>query len=182
LHEFRETEQNSKQIALIHHLLRAGEAIGLPLWLESGWAVDARLGRVTREHEDIDLAIPAERMGEFHALLQTLGAGSTQTTDYGFLVEVRGILLDCEPCYLVDGRYELEGVPPHACPLEKQGTLGGVAVRCTSWQAILWEYFSYLQEVPYADWPTKDKASYAVVRTAVGEPVASAWHTLFSNQ
>lgn len=179
------TPTNAKQITLIHHLLQAGEAIDLPLWIESGWAVDARLGRVTREHKDIDLAIPAERMEEFQALLQTLGAGAIQTTDYGFLVEVGGILLDCEQCCLADGNYELEGVPPPACPLEKQGTLAGVAVRCTSWQAILWEYFYYLQEVPYADWPTKDKESYAVVRTAVSEPVASAWHALFlatSNQ
>lgn len=36
-----------------------------------------------------------------------------------------------------------------------------------------------LQEVPYADWPAKDKASYAVVRQAIGEAQVEAWHDLF---
>jgi hypothetical protein len=33
---------NSLQVRLIHDVLGAAEAEDLPLWLESGWAIDAR--------------------------------------------------------------------------------------------------------------------------------------------
>ncbi|HWP49077.1 MAG TPA: hypothetical protein VNM22_18115 [Candidatus Limnocylindrales bacterium] len=41
-------------------------------------------------------------------------------------------------------------------------------VRCISWKAILWEYFYYREEVPYSDWPLKDKESYFLVRPTIG--------------
>jgi 2''-aminoglycoside nucleotidyltransferase len=168
------------QVRLIHDLVRAADAIDLPLWLESGWAVDARLGRVTREHGDIDLAIPAERMADFHGLLRHRSAGPVENTDYGFLVRVDGVLLDCKPCVLVNGSYELEGGFRGSCPPGKEGIIEGVRVRCTSWSAILQEYFHYLQEVTYADWPAKDKESYRAVRAAVGDSRAEALHAEFS--
>jgi 2''-aminoglycoside nucleotidyltransferase len=121
-----------EQINLIHQLMAASDALGLPLWLESGWAVDARLGRVTRSHSDVDLAIPSERMEDFTDLLRALGARTFETTEYGFLVHIGGVLLDCEPCHLTDGAYELTGVPVGSCPDEKQGRIHGMAVRCTS--------------------------------------------------
>lgn len=171
--------ENDRQIALIHRLLPEAEALGLPLWLESGWAVDARLGRVTREHEDVDLAVPAEHMARFQALLRAHGASGFEVTDYGFLVRLDGVLLDCEPCLPVAGAYELDGVPPGACPMEPEGVIDGLRVRCTSWQAILWEYFFYLQEVPHEQWPLKDRRSYQAVRAAVGTACADAWHASF---
>jgi hypothetical protein len=42
---------------------------GIKLWLESGWAIDARLGRVTRVHEDIDIAYPQEHHDVYVKLL-----------------------------------------------------------------------------------------------------------------
>src|SRR5687767_7729424 len=89
---------NTTHISLIHEILAAAEEQGLPLWLESGWAIDARLGKITREHDDIDLAIPIDRYDQFMSTLQTFGSGKVEKTDYGFLVHVRNILLDCEPC------------------------------------------------------------------------------------
>ena len=170
---------NAQHLPLIHQLLTDTEQINLPIWLGGGWAVDARLGHITREHEEIDLAVPAERMDEFIVLLQTYGAGAIEQTDYGFLVTVAGVLLDCEPCERGPDAYEIDGVPAGACPLAKEGVIDGVDVLCISWHAILWDYFYYLQEVPYADWPAKDKASYAVVRQAIGEAQVEAWHDLF---
>jgi 2''-aminoglycoside nucleotidyltransferase len=167
------------QIALIHTLMQQAAAQDMPLWLESGWAVDARQGRVTREHGDIDLAVPAPRISDFKNTLRKLGAGAFEETDYGFLVHVQNILLDCEPCHPIDGAYELEDVPPGACPLDAQGTLQGEPVRCVSWHAILWEYFYYLQELPYEAWPRKDKDSYAFIRQTMGEETAQQWHAQF---
>ncbi|KAB8145773.1 aminoglycoside nucleotidyltransferase ANT(2'')-Ia [Chloroflexia bacterium SDU3-3] len=161
---------NDDQIALIHRLMQRCDALSLPIWLESGWAVDARLGRVTREHSDIDLAFPAERIAEFTALLRSEGASNFEQMDYGFLAALGGVLLDCEPC-LWDGRaYELAGMPPGSCPAERQGSLAGRDIRCISWDAILWEYFGYLDELPFASWPQKDVDSYRLVCATLGEP------------
>jgi aminoglycoside 2''-adenylyltransferase len=160
---------NPTHISLIHDILAAAEERGLPLWLESGWAIDARLGMITREHEDIDLAFPGERHEQFMSVLQTFGSGKVEKTDYGFLVYARNILLDCEPCIQHGENYELEGAPAGSCPREKQGIIAGVALRCTSWETILWEYFSYLDEVPQTSWRPKDFESYALVCEALGE-------------
>jgi aminoglycoside 2''-adenylyltransferase len=79
------------------------------------------LGKITRPHSDIDFAFPAERQAEFITLLQSVGCGRIDFNDYGFLVQVRGVLLDCEPCELRGKVYELEGYPSGSCPWEKQG-------------------------------------------------------------
>jgi 2''-aminoglycoside nucleotidyltransferase len=171
---------NADHIALIHDLQQVCDLMDLPIWLESGWAVDARLGRITREHEDVDFAVPAGRMDDFKNLLVARGASDFQQMDYGFLVQAgKGVLLDCEPCHWSGKTYELEGVPAGSCPAEKQGVLAGVPVRCTSWAAILWEYFYYLDEMPYASWPVKDKASYQLVQHTVGEKEVARLHALF---
>ena len=44
---------NKAHIALIHDLFAETEEKNLPLWLESGWAIDAKLQEITREHDDI---------------------------------------------------------------------------------------------------------------------------------
>jgi aminoglycoside 2''-adenylyltransferase len=161
---------NAAHLELLFELLAAADARQLPLWLESGWAIDARLGRITREHEDIDLAFPAERETEFRELLRAFGGNDFEKMDYGFLVTVRGVLLDCEPCERLGDVYELgDGIPAGSCPWTTEGTLAGVAVRCTSWAAIIWDYFYYLEEVPQAQWRPKDFDSYALVRATLGE-------------
>lgn len=160
-----------RHIALIHELLGDAEWQELPLWLGSGWAIDARLEKITRDHEDIDLTFPGERWDEFRSFLRSFGCGSFEETDYGFLVSVRGELLDCEPCIKTGSAYELDGVPSGSCPWDKQGTIAGVTVRCTSWEAILWEYLHYLDEVPRTSWRPKDFEGYATARRALGEPL-----------
>jgi 2''-aminoglycoside nucleotidyltransferase len=166
----------------LHHLLHAAETHGLPLWLSGGWAIDARLGRITREHGDIDLAFPGERRADLLALLRELGGGPIETTDYGFLITVNGILLDCEPCTRVGAVYELDGPPPGTCPWEPQGAIAGVAVRCVSWEAILWDYFYYLDEVPQAAWRPQDHVSYALARAAYGAAATEQLHLRFRTE
>jgi aminoglycoside 2''-adenylyltransferase len=171
---------NSVQLPLIFELFDAAENLGLPLWLESGWAIDARLGRITREHEDVDLAFPLERLEEFTSLLQLFDCGVFEKTDYGFLVYARGVLLDCEACVKQPNGYELEGVPAGSCPWEKQGSIAGVAVRCTSWDAILWEYLYYLDEVPQSDWREKDFGSYETVCRVLGQAAVERLQATFA--
>ena len=172
---------HTSHIPLIHQLLAAAEEQNLPLWLESGWAMDARLHKITREHDDIDLAFPIERQDQFLAILQSFGSEKLEKTDYGFLVYVQGVLLDCEPCIQHGDNYELEDAPLNSCPWEKLGSIADIAVRCTSWEAILWEYFYYLDEVPKDSWRTKDFDSFEIVQKSLGEAKVKQLYMAFES-
>lgn len=173
---------NDRHIELIQQLFSAADQINLPLWLQGGWAIDAKLNRITRDHEDIDIAYPDDLTIDFLALLHSLGSAITEQTSYGFLAEIQGILLDCELCLRVGESYELEGLPPGTCPPEPTGSLGGKLLRCTSWEAILWDYFYYIEEVPQSEWRSKDFSSFAIARESFGELETQNLHEQFKRQ
>ena len=52
----------------------------LRVWVAGGWAVDALVGRTTRPHGDLDLAVDAAQLPELLELLQR--AGFTVTVDW----------------------------------------------------------------------------------------------------
>jgi lincosamide nucleotidyltransferase A/C/D/E len=55
------------------------EAAGIGASVAGGWAIDALLGRVTREHGDLDLAIDAD--GIDHAIKALVAAGLSVEVD-----------------------------------------------------------------------------------------------------
>jgi len=58
-------EMNERQLEVLRQLISVCDAAGIEYWLRGGWAVDFFLGRITRDHEDIDLlawAGDAERL------------------------------------------------------------------------------------------------------------------------
>jgi 2''-aminoglycoside nucleotidyltransferase len=173
---------NALHIELIHQLFSAADKLNLPLWLQGGWAIDAKLNRITREHEDIDIAYPGDRTTDFLELLYSLGGVITEQTSYGFLAKMQGVLLDCEPCIRIGDNYELEGLPLGTCPLEPTGSLGGKLLRCTSWEAILWDYFYYIEEVPQPEWRSKDFLSFALAKESFGETETQNLHEQFKRQ
>lgn len=58
-------------------LLAEFAAAGLRVWVAGGWAVDAVVGRQTRQHADLDLAVDAGQQAELLALLDRLGFVTT---------------------------------------------------------------------------------------------------------
>ncbi|MBE9193495.1 aminoglycoside nucleotidyltransferase [Gloeocapsopsis crepidinum LEGE 06123] len=129
-----------------------------------------------------DMSYPANRSEGFLSLLHALGGVITQQTSYGFLADMHGILLDCEPCIRIADRYELEGLPPGTCPSEPTGSLGSKLLRCTSWEAILWDYFYYMEEVPQSKWRSKDFLSFALAKESFGESATQKLHEHFKRQ
>ena len=159
---------DTTQVTLIHQILAAADERNLPLWIGGGWAIDARLGRVTRKHDDIDLTFPGERRGELEAIVEMLGGRVMEELDYGFLAEIGDELLDCEPAWWADEAYEIAEAPQGSCPEAAEGVIAGRPVRCNSWEAIIWDYFYYADEVPAVDWPTKHIESYRLACTSLG--------------
>ncbi|MEV4482531.1 nucleotidyltransferase domain-containing protein [Micromonospora coxensis] len=58
-------------------LMEEFAAHGLRTWIAGGWAVDAVVGRQTREHGDLDLAVDATQLDELFALLRRQGFAVT---------------------------------------------------------------------------------------------------------
>jgi Aminoglycoside-2''-adenylyltransferase len=59
-----------RTISWLHTLL--GQQ-GIDYWLFGGWAVDFHAGRVTRDHEDVDLAVWQSDFDVIHGLLEAHG-------------------------------------------------------------------------------------------------------------
>jgi lincosamide nucleotidyltransferase A/C/D/E len=49
------------------------QAAGVRIWIDGGWAVDALLGRETRPHDDLDIAIQQKDVAQLRAILETDG-------------------------------------------------------------------------------------------------------------
>lgn len=156
-------DSSSRQLALIRQLFDEAERRSIPLWIESGWAIDARLGRITRVHEDVDVAYAEDRADAYLELLGDLGFGEPEPESYGFLSRHGDVLFDSEPCRWMGGEYGFDGFPRGSCLFAKEGRLLGYRVRCLSWEAMYWEFLGYLREVPAAQWRAKDFESLRVI-------------------
>ena len=63
----------AEQLAAIESLDQALRAAGLDYWLFGGWAVDFWVGRVTRDHDDIDAAAWRRDYDKIRAALLSVG-------------------------------------------------------------------------------------------------------------
>jgi 2''-aminoglycoside nucleotidyltransferase len=150
-------------VAAIHEIFEAADRHGILFWLGNGWAVDAMLGHMTREHEDIDLVYDVAEQERVQALLESLSFVVSEWTDYGFILERGEVELDMDRCIRTDDGYTFEGYPLGCCPLEPNGLVEGLAVRCTTWDALYLEMLYNRQEIPAAAWREKDHESFRVI-------------------
>jgi len=61
------------QLAALADVASAFDVAGIDHWLFGGWAVDLHAGRVTREHDDIDIAVWLADMPRIEPLLDACG-------------------------------------------------------------------------------------------------------------
>jgi lincosamide nucleotidyltransferase A/C/D/E len=63
----------------VHEIVDCLEAVGIAVWLDGGWGVDALLGEQTRPHDDLDVVMA---MGQLDAAQDALrGLGFMLTVD-----------------------------------------------------------------------------------------------------
>ena len=65
---------SQRQLLLIRRVVAVMEAADLSLWLFGGWGLDARVGRITREHGDIEFWVEREQAERSKAVLVEAGA------------------------------------------------------------------------------------------------------------
>ncbi len=114
------------------------DKLGIDLWLDGGWAVDALLGEQTRPHNDIDIVIERKYSQTLRDSLEADGyyeeirddtreVNFVLRDDAGHIVDFHVIVLEVEG----NGRYEKGFIFP-ADSLTGQGIIGGRKVRCIS--------------------------------------------------
>ncbi len=68
-------ETAKAQVRVIHRVLDVLSAADVPAWLFGGWGLDARIGRITRSHGDVEFWV--ERCHSHRSKAALVAAGST---------------------------------------------------------------------------------------------------------
>jgi hypothetical protein len=71
-------ENTKGQLRIIRKITAVTQAAGIPAWLFGGWGLDARIGRITREHGDVEFWV--ERIHAERSKAVLVGAGATALT------------------------------------------------------------------------------------------------------
>lgn len=127
------------EISEVLGVLAALASAGCRSWVAGGWGVDALVGRQTRPHRDLDLALDAERLDAGLAALTALGYAvetdwlpvrvELHRPEHGW-VDVHPVAFDASGAGVQAG-FEGEVFHyPSAC--FTHGWIGGVRVGCLS--------------------------------------------------
>jgi lincosamide nucleotidyltransferase A/C/D/E len=110
------------------------EQSGLVVHVDGGWAVDALLGRQTRSHDDLDIAIPHAQVPLLRRLTRTRAYSEQPRADSWecnfVLADAAGRRLDVHAYTLDTDGKNVGGVPYAAEHLTGTGVIEGRPVRC----------------------------------------------------
>jgi hypothetical protein len=89
------------KIGDVLEILRRLDDVGIEWWIHGGWSVDALVGEVTREHDDLDLAVgraDVERLeasfSEFHRVRDEWPASFVLADASGRHIDIHPIRID----------------------------------------------------------------------------------------
>jgi len=121
-------------------LIQLLEQSGIEVYVDGGWAVDALLGRQTRAHQDLDVALPERHVAELRELLGARGYRQVErpgTWECNFvLADEHGNELDVHSYTLDEAGNNIHGVEYRSEHLTGKGVIHGHPVRCIApeWQ------------------------------------------------
>ena len=125
----------------VHWFLDLFDELGIKVWIDGGWGVDALLGECTREHQDLDIIISWEDSAILTEALSARGFVDIYTDDRKDRNFVMGHRLhgriDFHVIELIDGGGAIYGPGEidwviTESELNAVGTIGGRKVRCLS--------------------------------------------------
>ncbi len=137
-------------------LVRFLEHAGIEVYVDGGWAVDALLGRQTRVHDDLDIAVPHQDVPRLRALLAARRFRDhprDDTWECNFvLADDHGCRLDVHSYTLDDAGNNVYGVEYVRAHLAGVGSIDGYPVRCVSPEWLVKFHTGYeLDENDYHD-------------------------------
>lgn len=123
-------------------LLKKLENIGIEVWIDGGWGVDALLGRQTRPHNDLDIFVQKKDGVVLTEMLISNGYRETKmeytTNDHTVWRDMDDRIIDLHLFEFAEVgtlRYDNETYSSDA--LNGKGIIGGITVRCLTPEAQL---------------------------------------------
>lgn len=133
------------------NIYRELERAGVAVWIDGGWAIDALVGRQTRGHKDLDVAVEANSVPAFREVLtqrRYRPDESAEPSEWNFvLIDEQGRKIDVHIVILDEHTgvlgAPLGGVPYPAGSLTGEGVIAGEIVRCVNAEFMLQFKTSY---------------------------------------
>ena len=72
-------QRTEGQLRVIRKVIAVTQSAGIPVWLFGGWGLDARIGRITREHGDVEFWVERIHAERSKAVLAEAGATALTT-------------------------------------------------------------------------------------------------------
>ncbi|MDR0287709.1 MAG: nucleotidyltransferase family protein [Clostridiales bacterium] len=132
-------------------ILKKTEHIGVDVWIDGGWGVDALLGRQTREHNDIDIFVQKKDEKTFTEMLKLNGYRETEmeytTNDHTGWCNPDNFIVDLHLFEFVEaGRLRFDNATYPSDALNGKGVIGEIAVRCLTAEAQILYHQGYEQK------------------------------------
>jgi hypothetical protein len=175
-------ERALAQLRVIHLVVDAFRVTDSSAWLFGGWGLDARIGRITRDHGDIEFWV--ERTGGERTKAILVEAGATalaaqppdEACDFTWHhIGFSTAYFDRQPdgTFTTMGRWS-DWVFPAGSFSDVPGVIDGIAVPAMSVAGMLAmkEQFPSLRNGQ--DWRAKDKMDVELLRRLASEPDAKA--------
>ena len=115
-------------------IIKLLEQHNIEVYVDGGWGVDALLGKQTRKHEDLDIALPHKFVPKLRELLEIRGYSDVprdDTRDCNFVLgDEKGHLVDVHSYTFDENGVNIFGVAYEPRHLTGTGTINGYPVKC----------------------------------------------------
>jgi hypothetical protein len=166
------SERADAQLRVIKAVTNSLGTAGIAAWLFGGWGLDARIGRITREHGDIEFWVERVDAERSKAVLEGAGATALATQPPAESCEFTWDGADFSTAYFdrqPDGAFSLEGrwsdwLFPRGSFGDEPGTLDGAPVLAMSVVGMLAMKEQYPHLRNGRPWRQKDIGDIKVLR------------------
>jgi lincosamide nucleotidyltransferase A/C/D/E len=171
------TASRSDQIRVMHEVLRTLDGARIRAWLFGGWGLDARLGRITRDHGDIELWVERSDAHRSRDVLVKEGATLLNTQPEEEACEFLWADVPFSTAYFdrrAEGSFAIRGrwsdwVFPAGSFEDSPGRLDGVSVPVMSTSGMIAMKEQYPQLRNGGPWRSKDIQDLVVLREMLAE-------------
>lgn len=110
------------------------EKVGIKIWIDGGWSVDALIGKQLRPHKDVDIALQWKDVPKLREILSGKGYKQVrEDSQWNFvLADDNGHEVDVHAFIYDDAGNIVEGVMYPTESLTGTGTIDGYTIRCIS--------------------------------------------------
>lgn len=124
-------EMLSKDVVTFYNQL---QNLGIRIWIDGGWGVDALLGKQLRPHKDLDIAIQSKDVKKLRKVLSEQGYRQVrEDNQWNFvLADGRGHEIDVHAFVYDENKKIVDGIMYPTESLTGLGTIDGQSVKCIS--------------------------------------------------